>query len=258
MRLKSKVVIVTGAGRGIDRGIALRFAKEGAKVAVNDIDTHLVDEVSNEIKTMGGNALCIEADVSQRQEVHNMVQKSLEHFGNIDILVNNAGINIVASIFDLQEEMWDKVFSVNAKGVFLCSKAIIPHMVKQGGGRIINISSIGGKTGDPYQAPYCASKFAIIGFTQVIARELAPHRVTVNAVCPGTIDTPMQDMLEEKLASYLGVKPEDIDRNLIAGSGWGKRGAPDDVASLVIFLASSEADYVTGQAINICGAREFH
>lgn len=258
MKLRSKVAIVTGAGRGIGREIALSLAQEGAKVVVNDVDIRSIDSVVREIKKMGGGVLGFRADISRSQEVHRMVQESLEYYEKIDILVNNAGIMSVASIFDLQERDWDKVFSVNVKGVFLCSRFVIEHMVKRKTGKIVNISSIAGKTGEPNLASYCASKFAVIGLTQVMARELAPYKINVNAVCPGFIDTVMFDAFEEKKAQYLDINKEDIQKGHIEESGWGRRGAPRDVASLVIFLVSAEADYITGQAINVCAAGEFH
>ena len=258
MRLKHKVVLITGAGGGIGRTIAVRCAQEGARIVVNDINSRLINEVTNDIETRGGDVLGVDADVSNGEEVRRMVQKSLDYFGKIDILVNNAGIITFANIFNLTEEEWDSVFAVNARGVFLCSKAVIPHMAERKKGKIISISSIAGKTGGPYAAHYAASKFAVIGFTQVLARELAPYKIHVNAVCPGFIETKMLELFEEKQAHYLGLKKEDIKRDYIERSGWDRMGTPKDVANLVVFLASAEADYITGQAINVCAAGEFH
>jgi len=252
MKLKDKIAIVTGGGRGIGRAISLALAKEGAHVVVVDIRS--ARDVTNEIRKMGQKALAVKADVSNSSQVDQAVKETLNQFGRIDILVNNAGIVTVASVLDLKEEEWDSVLNVNAKGVFLFSKAVAKHMIKQQtGGKIVNISSDAGKTGEPLMAHYCASKFAVIGFTEAFAIEMAPYNVYVNAVCPSFVKTDMMEFYVKELSKLRGIPVDKAKANLASDVVLGRMATPEDVAKVVIFLASSDSDYITGEAINVTG-----
>ena len=270
--LNGKVALVTGAGgkNGIGRAIATRLAKEGADVAVNDITEHpyAADEtawhglpdVVQEIEAMGRRAISVVADVSDAKQVAEMVDKTVAHFGKIDILVNNAGTKADKDrvlVVDLAEADWDRVQRVNVKGVFLCSQAVARRLVKQGtGGKIINISSVTGKQGSARYAAYSASKFAVIGFTQSLAHELAPFRVNVNAICPSLVDTERVGHLAAALM------PEDLSpdeqraafaRRNVASVPLGRLAEGEDVAKMAVFLASDEAAYLTGLAVTVAG-----
>ena len=270
--LDGKVALVTGAGgkNGIGRAIATRLAKEGADVAVNDITEHpyAADEkewqglpnVVQEIEAIGQRAISVVADVSDAGQVREMVDKTVAHFGKIDILVNNAGTKADKDrvlVVDLAEADWDRVQRVNVKGVFLCSQAVARHLVKQGtGGKIINISSVTGKQGSARYAAYSASKFAVIGFTQSLAHELAPSGVNVNAICPSLVDTERVGHLAAALM------PEDLSpdeqraefaRRNVASVPLGRLAEGEDVAKMAAFLASDEAAYLTGLAVTVAG-----
>lgn len=259
MNLVGKVAIVTGSSRGIGRVVALRLAKEGANVVVNyRANFRAAKKVAEEIRAMGRESLVIRADVAHSNEVNEMVRATLERLGKIDILVNNAGIEFVGPFIDFKEEDWNAMFDVNVKGVFLCSKAVAKHMVKQGGGKIINIASISGKTGAGLYGAYCASKFAVVGLTQSMALELAPYKINVNAICPGVVETDMLEKEFKDLSKYLGKSPTEIKEKYISQIPMGQVEKPQDVANLAVFLASSNSDYMTGQAINICGGVEMH
>lgn len=249
MRLDDKVAIVTGAGRGIGRGIALSLAKEGANVVVSDVNITSAEKVAEEVKALGCQALAVKADVSKSEEVKRMVRATLKKFVKIDILVNNAGITRIADVVDLEEEDWDAVLNVNAKGTFLCSKYVAPHMIKRKSGKIINISSVAGKTGSPGRVAYCSSKFAVVGFTQVLERELGKYNINVNAICPGMVWTKMQEYLDkERLA-----RGEKSYKESIASSLLGRDQTPEDIGNAVVFLASEESKNITGQSINVDG-----
>ncbi len=258
-RFAGKVAMVTGAGSGIGRGIALGFAREGAAVAVNDINPSSAEQVVEEIINLGGEAMAIVADVTNSEQVQNMVQSILNRFGHIDILVNNAGTGVNKLVIETEEQDWDLVMSVNAKGVFLCSRAVAREMIRlQTRGKIINISSQAGKTGALYQGAYCASKAAVLLFTQVLALELARFGINVNAVCPGVVDTPLLDALCEDLARRSKKSVEDVKKALLRRVPLGRMETPEDVAKVVLFLASEDAGYMTGQAINVTGGMERH
>ena len=254
MKLKDKVAIVTGSGRGIGRGIALRLAQDGANVVINDINAETANNVVKEVKALGVKSLAIVADVSKGKEVYSMVNKVVEKFGKLDIMVANAGIAGVKPVVEITEEDWDNIFAVNARGVFLCDQAAAKQMLKQKRGKIINCASVAGHVGYPLQAHYCATKFAVVGFTQALAKELGPYGITVNAYCPGIVGTDMWDLIDEEMGKYLGLpKGETIKKfseSIILG---GVVETPEDVAGLVSYLASSDANYMTGQSINISG-----
>ena len=266
--LTNKVALVTGAGgeRGIGRAIAMRFAREGANVVINDLTANArgdwagLPAVAAEIKAMGQRVLTIEADVTRADQVDQMVQNALHCFGKIDILVNNAGAPAGPDrvpVAELEEDVFDRVQSVNVKGTFLCSRAVVRLMIERGnGGKIINIASTSGLRGIPRFAAYCASKFAVVGFTQSLAHEMGAYRVQVNAICPDLIET------ERLYGMASGMKPEGtsteeyrarmIERS-VQNTPLGRIGQPEDVANVAAFLASSDGDYITGQAISVSG-----
>jgi len=259
MRLKDKVAIVTGAAQGIGKGIALMFAKEGAKVAVVDLSEEKAEQVIGTVKSAGGSGIALKADVSQRTQVADAVDRTVKEYGKVDILVNNAGAAAFQPFMDIKDEDWDLILKTNAKGVFIFTQEVAKQMIKQKSGKIINASSIAGKKGIAMQAHYCSSKFAVVALTQVTAIELAPYGITVNAFCPGVVDTPMWQRLDESIyklgkSSKLGEAMKEFAKGALLG----RYSTPEDVAKLVTFLASSDADYITGQSINVDGGFVFH
>ena len=261
MLLKDRVAIITGGGRGIGRGVALRYAKEGAKLALVDLEQSHLDETAKELDAsgMGVEYITLQGDVSSSADVQRFFDATVAKFGRLDVLVNNAGIgNPPVQIIDMPEEAWDRTIAVNLKSVFLCSKLAAKQFIKQGGGgRIISVASQAGKTGYPLLTPYCASKAGIILFTQAFAKEVGAHKINVNCVCPGTIDTP----LLRGAGMGLNISDEQFMAGIKAALPTiplGRVGYPADVAKVITFLASDDADYMTGQAINISGGQEMH
>jgi len=243
MNISTRVAIVTGSGRGIGRVIALKLAESGVRVVLNDVgDVKPVEAVAKEIKTMGVECLQVMADVSSSADVTRLVDETMSAYKRVDILVNNAGIARDQLILRMSEEDWDKVLAVDLKSVFLCTKAVLRPMAKQRWGRVINISSIVGIIGNKGQANYAAAKAGVIGFTRAVAKEVASHGVTVNAVAPGFIDTEMTRGLKEDWRQEL--------KKLIP---LGEFGTPRDVAEAVAFLASEGAGYITGQVLGVTG-----
>ena len=266
--LKDKVALVTGAGgeHGLGRAIARRFAQEGAHVVVGDLTTNArgdwagLPAVVEEIEALGQQALAIEVDVTRAEQVEQMVQDTLNRFGKIDILMSNAGAPAGPDrvpVVELEEDVFDLVQRVNVKGTFLCSRAVARYFIARGeGGKILNMASTSGLIGVAKFAAYCASKFAIVGFTQCLALELGPHGIQVNAICPGLIETKRLD----DMAS--GLKPEGMSTEAFRDqmierfaqrNPLGRIGQPEDVANVAAFLASSDGDYMTGQAISVSG-----
>jgi 3-oxoacyl-[acyl-carrier protein] reductase len=243
MSLSERVAIVTGGGRGIGRAIALRLAEAGASVVVNDIgDTGPLEAVVREIKAMGRQALPVLADVSSSSEVDRLVEETMAAYGRIDILVNNAGIARDQLLLRMTEEEWDRVLAVDLKSVFLCTRAVLKHMIKQRWGRIISLTSVVGIVGNPGQANYAAAKAGIIGFSRTIAKEVASRGITVNAIAPGFIDTEMTQRLKEEWR-------QELKKRIPLG----RLGSPRDVAEAVAFLAGEEAGYITGQVLGVDG-----
>ncbi len=267
--LDGKVAIVTGAGgkAGIGRGIATRLAAEGATIAVCDLndsgtpDWGGLSAVVDEINAGGGKAIGLTGSVSDSDDVASIVEGAISEFGRVDILVNNAGapagpdrVNVV----DLPEEVWDQVLGVNLKGTFLMSQAISRHMIHRGGGgKIINMSSVSGKVGSAKFAAYCSSKFGVIGFTQSLAREMAEHKVTVNAICPSLVETERVFGMAAALKPDEDISTEEWRDEMVAQTNannpMGRIAQAKDVADVAAFLASSQADYLTGLAINVAG-----
>jgi len=241
MDLSDRVAIVTGSARGIGRAIALKLAEVGATVVVNDIGES-VNSVVQEIKAMPRQSLAVIADVSSAPDVTRLVEEAMAAFGRVDILVNNAGITRDQLLMRMSDEDWDQVLNIDLKSVFLCSRAVLRHMVKQRWGRIISLASIVGVVGNPGQANYASAKAGIIGFTRTMAKEVASRGITANAVAPGFIDTEMTRHL-----------PEEWKQQLKSRIPVGFLGTPRDVAETVAFLASEEARYVTGQVLNVDG-----
>ncbi|MGD6841984.1 3-oxoacyl-[acyl-carrier-protein] reductase [Bacillus infantis] len=243
MKLDGKSVIVTGASRGIGREIALELARQGANVAVNYSGSEAkANETVEEIKALGRDAFAVKADVSDSEAVTAMMKETLEKFGSIDILVNNAGITRDNLLMRMKEEEWDEVISINLKGVFLCTKAATRQMMKQRSGRIINVSSIVGVSGNPGQANYVAAKAGVIGLTKTSAKELASRGITVNAIAPGFISTDMTDKLNE-----------EVKEQMLSGIPLGRLGEPSDIAKVALFLASEDSRYMTGQTLHVDG-----
>ena len=243
MLLDGKCALVTGASRGIGRAVALKLASEGAKVALNFAGNEAAaNEVRQEIEAMGGQAILVKADVADEAAVQDMVQKTADAFGRIDILVNNAGITRDGLLARMKEEDWDAVLSTNLKGVFLTTKAVAKLMMKQRAGRIVNMASVVGVSGNAGQANYSAAKAGVIGFTKTIARELASRGVTTNAVAPGFIATDMTSVLSDKAKEAA-----------LTGIPLGRMGTPEDVAAAVLFLVSDQSSYITGQVLHVDG-----
>jgi NAD(P)-dependent dehydrogenase (short-subunit alcohol dehydrogenase family) len=270
--LNGKVALVTGAGgeRGIGRAIANRLAQEGANVIVNDVAANPyadnptgwggMQAVVQEIEAIGRQAIGLVADVSNSEQVDNMVRQALDRFGHIDILVNNAGSRPGKDrvpVYELEEEEFDLVQRVNVKGTFLCSRAVSREMINRGqGGKIIVISSSAGKRGRARFAAYCASKFALVGFTQSLAMDLAPFKINVNAICPGGVDTERTDYINRALVPE-GESLEEFraQRSLEAAQNnpLGRVALGADIARMAAFLSSSEADYITGLSVSVSG-----
>ena len=244
MRLKKQVAIVTGAGQGIGRAVALTLAREGATVVVNDIDLEKAEKVAEEIKSQGGQALPVQADVSVGDEVNNLVEKTLDSYKRVDILVNNAGVAKMTRFLELTEAEWDRTMNINIKGQFLCSKAVIAHMIKQKRGKIVNIASLAAHIGAPGLAAYGASKGGVVQLTKALAVELGKYNIMVNAVSPGLTLTDLIKSAVKDRPDFI----EGIDRIPLR-----RAAEPEDIANVVLFLASSESDYITGQVIIVDG-----
>ncbi len=271
--LEGKVAIVTGAARlrGIGRAVAMRLAEEGADVAVTAIRRppeefpqqereagwRGVESVADEIQRLGRRALPMEVDVTDPEQVRAMVERTQAELGRVDILVNNAGLAIVSgkkSLWEMDDEEWRREVDVNLNGVYHCCKAVAAALVQRGeGGKIVNLSSLAGRQAQPQYGGYTPAKFAVIGLTQMLAKELAPHRINVNAVCPGSTDTDMMDGTFRRTGERMGIPFEMVKQGVKQFIPLGRQAEPAEIATVVAYLVSPLADYITGQAINVDG-----
>ena len=253
-RLENKISLVTGAGQGIGKAIAMAFAREGSDVVLCDLNLEMVKEVASQIEKLGQRSLAVRVDVSNANQVERMKARVLKGFNHVDILVNNAGISKIVPFVDTTEELWDKILGVNLKGTFLICRAFVPQMIELKSGKIINMSSKSGKIANAWFAAYCASKFGVIGLTQSLALDLASYGINVNAICPGIVFTPHWDDLMKDYAKKRGLKVSQVKDYLVGKIPLGRAQTPEDVAKMAVFLASHDSDYMTGQAINVtCG-----
>jgi acetoin reductase-like protein len=252
-----QTALVTGAGQGIGRAIALRLAREGYALAVADINPAGLEAVRGEIEAAGGQAMAIKADLSQTAEIERTVQQAAAGTGRLDVLVNNAGRLITRAFMDVTEADWDATLGLDLKSVFFATQATARVMIAAGAaGRIVNIASISGRSGRPDQTPYAAAKAGVISLTRSAALALAPHGITVNAVCPGVVDTPLTRQLHIERAKAAGITPEESLRRMLARVPLGRIETPEDVAGVVAFLCSPDSAYITGQTLNVCGGLE--
>ncbi len=251
MKLDGKVAIVTGGARGIGAAICRRYADEGARVAVADV---LEREAQALARELGRDAFAVQLDVTSRPSIDAMVESVLERAGGIDILVNNAAIFEMAPLLEITEASFDKQFAVNVKGLLFTLQAVAAQMVKQGrGGKIVNFSSQAGRRGEPLVAVYCASKAAVISLTQSAGLALIKHRINVNGIAPGVVDTPMWDQVDALFAKYEGLPVGEKKRQVGLAVPYGRMGVPEDLAGAAVFLASADADYVVAQTLNVDG-----
>ena len=245
MNLNNRIAIVTGASQGIGKAIALRLATSGADVAIFDLNLSSAEAAADEIKTLDRKALAIQVDVSESEEVNTAVEHVVSYLGRVDILVNNAGIaGRTLPLTELEESDWNSVIGVNLTGVFLCCKAVIGPMIAQNYGRIVNIASISGKEGNPTMIPYSVSKAGVICLTKALAKEVTDYDIRVNAVSPAVIETPIMEGMAQSTIDYMVNKIP-----------LGRIGKPEEVASVVNFLASDEVSFVTGQCYDVSGGR---
>jgi NAD(P)-dependent dehydrogenase (short-subunit alcohol dehydrogenase family) len=252
MKLDGKVAIITGGGRGIGRAIALRFAAEGAAVAVAGTTRETVDAVAQQIREGRGRALALITDVADESQVGHMVSATLGELGSIDILVNNAGIaGPTALVPELSREDWDRTIAVNLTGAFLCAKHTLPHLIERRSGRIINITSIAGLRAYAYRSPYAASKWAMIGLTRTLAEEAGRYNITVNAIAPGPVRGPRIDSVIRSRAAAMNRSVEDVERDYVEPTALKRMVDEEDIAAMALFLASEEGRNITGETLNI-------
>jgi meso-butanediol dehydrogenase/(S,S)-butanediol dehydrogenase/diacetyl reductase len=271
-RHAGKVVIVTGSGQGIGRGVAKRFAQEGAHVVIAEYNAANAQDAAAEMSAQGTEALGYPVDIGDTPQIEKMVADVVAKFGRIDALVNNAGMSRPAGLFALTPEMWEPIQRVNQQGLFFCLQAVakqmvaqIPDEVKQAGradrsyGKIVNFSSVAGRSGRPFDPAYSASKWAVISITQSAASFLAPYNINVNAVCPGLVPTPMWDNIDKvQGVERQGLQPGEWMRKSIESIPLKRGGTAEDIAAAVSFLCSTDADYITGQALNVDGGIEMN
>ena len=253
-RLEKKNAVVTGGGSGIGRGIALRFAEEGAVVAVADLNPTNAEAVAQEIRDAGGSSLAVAVDVTKRDQVKAMVEATVTEFGVIDILVNNAGVGKIIPFFETTEDDLQLMFDVNCKGLMIVAQEVAKVMIEQGrGGKIVNTASQAGRRGEALVMAYCATKAAVINMNQSMALALIEHGINVNAVAPGVVDTPFWDEVDKQFGKILGKEPGQMKREVKDVIPIKRLETPEDVAAAVVFLASDDASYIVQQCLNVDG-----
>ena len=251
MKLESKVAIVTGGARGIGAAIAERFAAEGARVVIADI---LGPEAAATARALGRDAIAVTLDVTRRASIDAMVEQVSAAAGRIDILVNNAAVFDLAPLLEITEESYDRQFAINVKGLLFTLQAVAARMVKQGqGGKIVNFSSQAGRRGEALVAVYCATKAAVISLTQSAGLALIKHKINVNAIAPGVVDTPMWDLVDAQFARYENLPLGEKKRQVGAAVPYGRMGLPQDIVGAAVFLASADSDYIVAQTLNVDG-----
>jgi len=251
VKLENKIAVVTGAGRGMGHAMALRFAKEGAQVVVAEIHEPSAHQTFDEI---GRRGMLMLTDMSKVADINALIDKTVERFGRVDVLVNNAGVTKSLGFFDVTEADWDWMYSINARGLFFCMQRAAREMAKQKSGKVINIASIAGKGfRGTSNIAYAGTKGAVIAMTRIAASQLARYNVNVNAICPGATRTHMYETIQQELVSRRGLNVEEAQRRLDAMIPLGRSNAPDDIANMACFLASAEADNITGQSFNVDG-----
>jgi 2-hydroxycyclohexanecarboxyl-CoA dehydrogenase len=248
VRLKGKTALVTGGGQGIGRAIVLALAREGAQVAVLDVAKDRAEAVTREVEALSVKGLALGADLRRRAEVERAIAEIVAQWGQLDVVVNNAGWDRMQPFLESDEETWDKIIGINFKGALYVLKAALPHMIARGGGRVVSIASDAGRVGSSNEAVYAGTKGALIAFSKTLAREVARHGITVNVVCPGITETALLQGMREESAKNARVI-EAIGRAIPLG----RIGVPEDIAGAVVFLASPEAGYITGQTLSVSG-----
>lgn len=248
MKLAGKTALVTGGGRGIGRAIAVALAREGCHVGIADVLADNAREVAAEVEALGVKGLPLTVDLTRRVEVEAMTERALAQFGQIDVLVSNAGWDRMGLFLDTDEDTWDRIIAVNLKAMLYVCKAVLPSMVARGSGKVVNIASDAGRVGSSGEAVYSATKGAVIAFSKALAREMARHRITVNAVCPGLTETPLLQSLRDQ-----SPKMERILDAVTRATPLGRVATPEEIAGAVVFFASPEADFVTGQTLSVSG-----
>ena len=248
MKLAGRTALVTGGGRGIGRAIALALAREGASVAVADVLADSARAVAAEVESLGAKGLALTVDLTRRAEVEAMAERALARFAQVDVLVSNAGWDRMGLFLDTDEDTWDRIIAVNLKAMLYVCKAVLPSMVSRGAGKVVNIASDAGRVGSSGEAVYSATKGAVIAFSKALAREMARHRITVNAVCPGLTETPLLQSLRDQ-----SPKMERILDAVTRATPLGRVATPEEIAGAVVFFASPEADFITGQTLSVSG-----
>jgi acetoin reductase-like protein len=252
MRLEGKVAIVTGGASGMGRAICLRYADEGAKVVVADVNLDGAQKVADQIGHAG--ALAVQVDIRRQDQVQGMVEATVERFGGLDILVNNAGVGKIIPFLETTEQDWDFMFDINCKGLLFCSQAAARQMIAQGrGGKIVNLASQAGRRGEALVLAYCASKACVISINQSMGLALAPHKINVNAIAPGIVDTPFWDEVDRQFARLLDMEVGEPKRTFTKNIPLGRMSVPEDITGAAVFLASADSDYMTQQTINVDG-----
>jgi meso-butanediol dehydrogenase/(S,S)-butanediol dehydrogenase/diacetyl reductase len=270
-RHANKVAIVTGSGQGIGRGVADRLAAEGAHVIIAEYNKANAETAAHEIQTAGGQATPYPCDISDVEQIDKLISDVVQQLGHIDILVNNAGVSKTQALFEITPDTWDMINNVNQRGLFFILQAVakqmiaqVPESVKEAGraeqsyGKIVNFSSIAGRSGRPYAAHYSATKWAVISITQSAAIYLAPYNINVNAVCPGVAMTPMWQDIDQTQATRFGMNQGEWFKKTVEGIPLKRAGTPADIAAAVSFLCSADADYITGQTLNVDGGIEMN